>query len=171
MRTSKKAVVGKAADLIILVLISFLGFFLVNTFFLGTASSGDDVLECYMFNWKNSGELITTLNEPVDIGEGNIVPLYLLLTNEDRSYDEHIEAKFNELYGERNWYLGIEGLNTLNVNGLYKPKKFHEENYNTHIVGFLCSSTHTWTREEKLTLFELSENPITIEIQYEVDNR
>ena len=171
MRISKKAVVGKAADLIMLVLVSMLGFFLVNTFFLGTASSGDDVLECYMFNWRNGGELITVLNEPIDIGDGNIVPFYLLLTNEDKSYDSYIEDKFNELYGERNWYLKIEGLNTLNVNGIYEARKFHKINRKTHPNEFLCSATHTWTREEKLTLFELSKNPIKIEIQYEVNNR
>ena len=110
---SKKAAVGKAMDLILLILFSVAGFLLVNTFFLQAAEGGVEGLTTNAYEIKSSNEALSILMAPISVDSGTDsrleVPLYQILASgkESYSYRTEIIALFDELYGEDLWSIRI----------------------------------------------------------------
>jgi hypothetical protein len=105
----KKAYVGKAMDLIMLITFSIVGFFLVTMFFLQSDSARSDSILSDVYNWQASDETISILHAPLKLDEQITAPLYLVLASGSKSltYRTEIEGVFDELYGEGKWAIQI----------------------------------------------------------------
>ena len=97
---SKRGVVGKADDLLLLIVLCIFGFFLIIMFFINSAEAGDLELECIAYNWRVSEDFHTLLYSPVTLDGGVTVKFYTLLTGEGNfnNYSDKIKERMDFVY-------------------------------------------------------------------------